>query len=65
MPPQLTLNDLETIAFACRAMARQEGKRAEAMENPTVRAPIEQAAQRYAELARRFEAAMRERRKRS
>jgi hypothetical protein len=38
-------------------MGYQEGKRAEAMENPTKRGPVEQAAQRYARLAEKLEAA--------
>ena len=39
----LTLEDLETVAQACRAMAHQEGQRAKAMENPTTRGPVEAA----------------------
>lgn len=42
-------------------MAYQEGERAKKMENPTMRGPIELMAQRYAELARRFDAAARAR----
>ena len=38
-------------------MAYQEGERAKKMENPTTRGPIESAAQRYAALAAKFEAA--------
>jgi hypothetical protein len=38
-------------------MAYQEGQRAKKMENPTTRSPIESAAQRYAALAAKFEAA--------
>jgi hypothetical protein len=44
-------------AAACRVMAYQEGQRAKKMENPTTRGPIESAAQRYAALAAKFEAA--------
>ena len=36
----LTDAELATGATACRAMAYQEGKRAQAMENPTMRAPV-------------------------
>jgi hypothetical protein len=35
MPLDLTAEELATAAQACRAMAYQEGKRAEAMENPS------------------------------
>ena len=38
-------------------MAYQEGERAKGMENPTTRGPIENAAQRYAALAEKLEAA--------
>jgi hypothetical protein len=47
----LTDAELATAATACRAMAYQEGERAKKMENPTMRGPIESAAQRYAALA--------------
>jgi hypothetical protein len=57
MPIDLTAIELETAARACRAMAYQEGERAKGLENPTVRAPIEAAARRYAALAERFETA--------
>jgi len=57
MPLELSSLELETAARACRAMAYQEGDRAKKMENPTVRRPIEDAAQRYAALAEKFEAA--------
>jgi hypothetical protein len=57
MPLDLTVTELETAARACRAMAYQEGERAKALENPTVRAPIEDAARRYAALAVKFEVA--------
>jgi len=53
----LTDTELATAAMACRAMAIQEGKRAEKMENPTTRGPVEQTAQRYARLAEKIEAA--------
>ena len=54
---ELTDAELATAASACRAMAYQEGKRAEAVENPTTRGPLEAAAQRYARLAEKLEAA--------
>jgi hypothetical protein len=57
MPLDLSATELETAARACRAMAYQEGERAKAMENPTVRAPIEDAARRYAALVVKFETA--------
>jgi hypothetical protein len=38
-------------------MAYQEDERAKKMENPTTRGPIESAAQRYAALAAKFDAA--------
>jgi len=59
MPLDLTDGELATAAQACRAMAFQEGERAKRLENPTTRAPIEQAAERYAALAEMFEAARR------
>jgi hypothetical protein len=57
MPIDLTAAELETAARACRAMAYQEGERAKQIENPGMRGPVENAAQRYATLAERFEAA--------
>ncbi len=57
MPLDLTDAELSTAATACRAMAYQEGERAKKMENPGMRAPIENAAQRYAALAAKFERA--------
>jgi len=57
MPLDLTAAELETAARACRAMAYQEGERAKQMENPTMRGPMENAAQRYAALAEKFETA--------
>jgi hypothetical protein len=57
MPLDLTATELEIAARACRAMAYQEGERAKKMENPTTRGPIEAAAQRYAALVEKFEAA--------
>jgi hypothetical protein len=57
MPLDLTDTELATAATACRAMAYQEGERAKKMENPTTRGPIESAAQRYAALVAKFEAA--------
>lgn len=38
-------------------MAFQESERAKKMENPGMREPVDDAAQRYAALAERFEAA--------
>lgn len=52
----LTDAELATAAQACRAMAHQEGERAKKLENPSVRGPIDAAAKRYAELAKKFEA---------
>jgi hypothetical protein len=57
MPLDLTDTELATAATACRALAYQEGERAKKMENPTTRGPIESAAQRYAALAVKLEAA--------
>jgi hypothetical protein len=57
MPLDLSANELETAARACRAMAYQEGERAKKMENPGMRGPIENAARRYTALAEKFEAA--------
>jgi hypothetical protein len=57
MALELSPIELETAARACRAMAYQEGERAKQMENPGMRDPIESAAQRYAALAVKFEAA--------
>ena len=59
MPIELTDAELATAAFACRAMAAQEGRRAKELGNPTVRGPIESAAQRYERLAEKLEAARR------
>jgi hypothetical protein len=44
-------------APACRAMAYQEGEWARAMSNPDMRRPIENTAQRFANLAAKLEAA--------
>jgi hypothetical protein len=57
MPFDLSDAELATAAQACRAMVYQEGKRAEAMENPTTRGSIESTAKRYAALAEKLEAA--------
>jgi hypothetical protein len=62
MPLDLTDAELATAATACRALAYQEGERAKKMENPTMRAPIENAAKRYAALAEKLEAARKSRR---
>ena len=59
MPLELTDADLATAATACRAMAYQEEKRAQAMENPTMKGPLESTARRYAALAEKLEAARR------
>jgi hypothetical protein len=61
MPLDLTDAELATAATACRAMAYQEGERAKKMENPGMRAPIENTAKRYAELAERLEGARKRR----
>jgi hypothetical protein len=60
MPLDLTDAELATAAQACRAMAYQEGERAKRMENPGVRAPIENTAKRYRALAEKFERARRD-----
>jgi hypothetical protein len=57
MPLDLTDAELATAATACRALAFQEGERAKKMENPGMRAPIENTAKRFAVLAAKFEAA--------
>jgi hypothetical protein len=57
MPLDLIDAELATAAQACRAMASQEGERARKLENPTTRGPIEAAARRYADLAKKLEAA--------
>jgi hypothetical protein len=59
MPLDLSKIELETAARACRALAFQEGERAKQMENSGMRGPIEAAAQSYAALAKKFEAAQR------
>lgn len=56
---ELSDSELATAATACRALAYQEGERAKKMENPSVRGPVEHAAQRYAALAGKLEAARR------
>ena len=57
MSLDLTDAELATAATACRAMAYQEGERAKKVENPGLRAPIENTAKRFAALAGKFEAA--------
>jgi hypothetical protein len=57
MPLDLTDAELACAAQACRAIAHQEGERARKQENPTVRGPIEAAASRYSDLAKKLEAA--------
>jgi hypothetical protein len=60
-PPAMTLDlsdlELETAVRACRALAYQEGQRVKTMENPGMRGPVENTAQRAAALAEKFEAA--------
>jgi hypothetical protein len=53
----LTPDELAAAAQACRALAYQEGERAKRMENPTTRTPVENAARRYAALAKKLETA--------
>jgi hypothetical protein len=53
----LTDTELATAATACRAMAFQEGERAKKLENPSMRGPIDAAAQRYSALAKKLETA--------
>jgi hypothetical protein len=59
VPLDLSDAELATAAQACRAMAYQEGKRAAAMENPSMRGPLESGARGYAALAEKLEAARR------
>ena len=59
MPLELTDAELATAATACRAMAYQESQRAKAMENPSMRGPVENAAKRFAALAEKLEASRR------
>jgi hypothetical protein len=59
MPLNLTDDELETAAMACRAMAYREEKTAQRIENPTLRGPTEDAAKRAAALAEKFEATRR------
>jgi hypothetical protein len=49
--------ELATAAQAWRALAHQDAERAKKLENPTTRGTIEAAAQRYAPLSARLEAA--------
>jgi hypothetical protein len=57
MPLDLTHLELETAARACRALAYQEDQAAKRMENPGMRGPIENTAQRFGALAEKLEAA--------
>ncbi len=57
MPLELSDAELSTAATACRALAYQEGERAQAMRNPDMRRQIESTAHRFASLAAKFEAA--------
>jgi len=52
----LTDAEMATAAAACRALAFQEELRAKSVENPSLRGPVENSAQRYAALAVKFEA---------
>lgn len=56
----LTELELSTALQACRAMAYQEEERAKQMGNPGMREMFEQASRRYAELARKFERALKQ-----
>ena len=56
MPP-LSIDELAIAAQACRCLARDQLGRAKAVENPTVRYPLEQAAERSMALAEKFERA--------
>lgn len=56
MPP-LTLEELTILAMACRCLADQQRQHAAEIENPTIRFPLEQAAERSLALAERFERA--------
>jgi hypothetical protein len=60
MPLDLSDVELSTAATACRAMAYQEGERAKKIENPSLRGPIENTAQRFAVLAAKFEATLKD-----
>ena len=56
--PHLELTDAElaTAATACRAMpTKKASERAKRLENPSMRRPIEHAAERYARLAEKLE----------
>jgi hypothetical protein len=59
MPLEFSDAELATAAQACRAMANQEAARAKRLENLTIRGPIEAAAQGYAALVAKIEAARR------
>ena len=63
MPLDLTDAEFATTATACHTMAFQESERAKKMKNLGMRAPIENAAKRYAQLVEKFEAARRNARK--
>jgi hypothetical protein len=53
--------DLRDAARACRALAHQEQKRAEEIENPDMRRVFAELARHYRDLAARFERARAER----
>lgn len=55
MPLDLTDLELETAARACRAFAYQEREAAKRIENPGMRGPLENTAQRAVALAEKFE----------
>jgi hypothetical protein len=56
MALDLTDEELETAAMACRAVAYQEGALAKQVDADDMRAPIEDTAKRFAALAEKFEA---------
>ena len=56
-PIDLTDLELETAAWACRALAYQEEQAAKRMENPSMHGPVENTAKRAAVLAGKFEVA--------
>jgi hypothetical protein len=57
MPPQLTDYEMETIARACRALSYGEQESARKIDDPALRAPVQQRAKSAAALAERFERA--------
>ena len=61
MPIDLTDAGLATAATAWRAMAYHESERAQKMQNPTMRGPLEANSKRYAALAEKIEVARKQR----